>query len=304
MAMVGIIMNLLQRLGLLLLMSLSLPNARAGDGPADAIREAVTFYASFDEAVRGDFGGGSLQPRTRFNHESEPGRFTFESSIDTNVFRIAAGRGVSGGALAPADVLPRNGRIFFPMRGNVAFDAKGWSGAASVWCNTDPNQTLKTTFCDPIQLTQRGANNGGIWFDFNNARPRDLRHGAFSAVPDGAKGIAEDDSQAPLVRVPQIDWKAGRWHHVVLSWRNFDTGRPDAVSSLYIDGQLIGRIEGRTISMTWDLDQAGIYTAVNYLGLLDELALFDRELTADEVRALQATPDLLAPLKKRTATKK
>jgi len=293
------------RFGVFLIMSLPLTDVRAGDDPAEALRSAVTFYASFDKAVRGDFGGGSLEPRTRFNHETRAGEFTFESGIDTKVFRIAAGRGVSGGgALEPVDVLPRNGRIFFPLRGNMAFDPKGWSGAASFWCDTDPNLLLKTTFCDPIQITERGANNGGIWCDFNNAKPRDLRHGAFPVVPDGEKGITEDDPQAPLVRVPQIAWRSGQWHHVVLTWRNFDTGRPDAVSSLYIDGKLIGQIRDRAIAMAWDLDKAGLYTAVNYLGLLDELALFDRELTADEARSLHAAPDLLAPLKQRRASKK
>lgn len=86
------------------------------------------------------------------------------------------------------------------------------------------------------------------------------------------------------------------------SWRNFDTGRPDAVSSLYIDGRLIGQIRDRAIAMDWDLDQAGIYTAVNYLGLLDELTLFGREPTAEEVGLLHARPDLLAPFKKRGLT--
>jgi hypothetical protein len=282
-----------------LLVTLPLPAARADEAPAETVRAAVTFYASFDEAVRGDFGGGSLEPQTRFNHVTQAGQFTFEPSIDSSVFRIAAYRGISGGALEPVDVLPNNGRIFFPLRGNLAFNPKGWGGAASVWCNTDPNLLLKTTFCDPIQLTQRGANNGGIWFDFNNARPRDLRYGAFPAVPEGQKPIAEEDPEAPLVRVPQVDWQAGRWHHVVLTWRNFDTGRADAVSSLYIDGRRIGQIRERAIAMDWDVERAGIYTAVNYLGLLDELALFGRELTPDEVRLLHAEPALLTPLKER-----
>ena len=226
------------------------------------------------------------------------GQFLFEQGIDKDVFRIAPQNGICGGALEPIDVLPRNGRIYFPLKGNLAFNARGWSGALSVWCNTDPNRLLKTTFCDPIQITQKGANNGGIWFDFNNARPRDLRHGAFPAVPEGQKPIAEEDPQAPLVRVPGIDWQLGQWHHVVISWRNFDTGRADAVSSLYIDGRLIGQIRDRAIAMNWDVDKAGIYVAVNYLGLLDELALFNRELTADEVRLLHSQPALLAPLKK------
>jgi hypothetical protein len=272
----------------------------AAEPDAAAIRKAVTFYASFDEEVRGDLGGGQLTPDTRTNHPTEKGRVVVEKGFDSKVFRIAKGKGVSGGALEVVDVPPNNGRIFFPAKGNLAFNKDGWGGGVSVWCNTDPDRMLRTKFCDPIQITQKGAGNGGLWFDFNDAKPRrDLRHGAFTAVPEGNKGVGEDDPNAPMVRVPGVGWKAGDWHHVVLTWRNLDTGRDDAVTALYIDGRLIGEVKGRAIAMGWDIDKAGVYVAISYVGLLDELALFDRALTADEVKALHADPGLLAPLKKK-----
>src|SRR5262249_9631936 len=155
-----------------------------------------------------------------------------------------------------------------------------------VWCNTDPNLSLITKFCDPIQITQKGALNGGIWFDFNDAKPRALRHGVFPAVAEGQKGIGEDDPRAPMVRGPKIDWKKGDWHHVVLSWKNLDSRANDALSALYIDGKRIGDVRGKNIAMDWDVDKAGVYVAVNYIGLLDELALFSRPLTEEGVRML------------------
>ena len=267
--------------------------------PADArgLRQAASFYASFDAEVRGDFGGGELTPSTRITLDKQ--KYGIKAGADPRVFRIARGKGIHGGALEVVDVLPRNGRIFFPAKGNLAYRKGGWGGAVSVWVNTDPNTLFKTKFCDPIQITQKGANNGGIWFDFNDAKPRALRHGAFPAVPKGQSPIKEEDPKAPMVRVPKIGWKAGEWHHVVLSWSNFDTGRDDAVSALYIDGKLIGEVKGRAIAMDWDIDRAGIYVAVNYIGLLDELALFRRALTAEEVQLLHTKPGLLAPLGKK-----
>src|SRR5262245_31770531 len=148
----------------------------AAEPDPDAIRKAITFYASFDEEVRGDRGGGQLTVDTRSNHPTEKGKFTVEKGFDAKVFRVAKGKGVSGGALEVVDVLPNNGRIFFPAKGNLAFKSDGWGGSVSVWCNTDPDKMLKTKFCDPIQITQKGAGNGGLWFDFNDAKPRrDLR---------------------------------------------------------------------------------------------------------------------------------
>src|SRR5262249_10308316 len=207
---------------------------------ATTVRKAATFYASFDEEVRGDFGRGELTPQTRFDHETEKNRFVVEKGIDAKAFQVAKGKGIHGGALRATEVLPCNGRIFFPAKGNLAYKKGGWGGTVSVWCNTDPNKLLQTKFCDPIQITQKGATNGGIWFDFNDAKPRDLRHGAFPALPEGRKAGGADGPNAPLVRVPRIDWKAGDWHHVALCWRNFDTGKDDAVSALYIDGKRMG----------------------------------------------------------------
>ncbi|MBI4663543.1 MAG: hypothetical protein HY735_32480 [Verrucomicrobia bacterium] len=264
----------------------------------NALRRAVTFYASFDEAPKGDFGGGSLALRTRFNHASEPGKFVFTDGFDAAVFRVARDRGVSGGALECTDVLPRNGRIFFPGQGNIAFRQGGWSGAVSFWINTDPNTMLKTGFCDPVQITQKGAGNGGLWVDFNNDKPRSLRHGAFPAVAEGRKPIPESDPNAPIVWVKNIGFKAGDWHHVALAWKNFDTGRKDARSKLYIDGKKIGEIRDCDLRMDWELENTGIYVAVSFVGLLDELALFNRELTGAEAEHLHRHPGTLENLKR------
>ncbi|MCI0360813.1 MAG: LamG domain-containing protein [Planctomycetaceae bacterium] len=279
-------------------MLLSFATSLVGEETPSSLPKAVTLYASFDEAVRADFGGGDLSPATRLNHESVAGTFVFQPGVDEKVFRIAAGKGAHGGALEPADVLPRNGRIYFPAKGNIAFQKGGWGGAVSFWINTDPNKLLKTKFCDPVQITQKGAGDGGIWFDFNDASPRDARMGTFPAVPAGGSPIKEDDPQAPLVRVKAVDFKSGEWHHVVLNWKNFDTLRPDAVAELFIDGKLAGRIADRTIAMDWELDKAGIYLAVNYLGLLDELAVFNRMLSEAEIGELHRQPGLLATLRK------
>ncbi len=263
----------------------------------EQIRKAVTFYASFDEKAQADFGGGELTLSTRFNHPAEKGRFVFQKGFNAGVFRIARGKGIQGGALEPVDILPDNGRIFFPARGNLAYNKNGWSGAASFWLKTDPNTMLKTGFCDPLQITHRGAANGAIWQDFNNAKPRDLRMGTFPAVPEGGKPIAESDPGAPIVWVKAVDLKADAWRHIALVWDNFDTNREDARTALYIDGRHIGGLRDREIAMDWDLDQVGIYVAVSYIGLLDELALFNRALTPEEVGRLAKAPALLAPLK-------
>jgi len=272
--------------------------SRAVDVDDFELRKAVTFFASFDLAVKGDFGGGILTPDTRYNHPTAKEQFVVEKGIDNKFLKIAPDKGVQGGCLEVVDVLPRNGRIFFPAKGNVAFKKGGWSGTMSVWCKTDPDKMLKTPSCDPIQITQKGAGNGGLWFDFNDAKPRDLRHGAFPVIPEGEKGIGGNDPKAPVVRVAGIGWKADDWHHVVITWKNLDTGKTDAVTALYIDGKLIGEVKDRAIAMGWDIDKTGIYVAIRYIGLLDELILFDRTLSKEEIDALFKKPNLIGRFRK------
>jgi hypothetical protein len=261
-----------------------------------ALHKAVTLYASFDDAVRADFGGGELTFSTRTTPEK--GKFAFEKGFNEKVFRIAKDKGIAGSCLEATDILPKTGRIFLPASGNIAFKKGGWGGALSVWINTDPNKLLKTGFCDPIQITQKGANNGGIWFDFNDAKPRDMRMGVFPAVPEGKKGVGESDPNAPMVRMKDIGFKSGDWHHIVITWQNFDTGKKDALAVLHVDGKRIGEVKDYEIAMDWEIEKAGIYVAVNYIGLLDELALFNRPLTAAEVTQLHQKPGLLSALKK------
>lgn len=268
--------------------------AAADDG---AIRNAVTFYASFDDAVTADFGAGGHAPSIRFDHPTEKGKFVVEPGFNEKVFSIAKTQGVHGGALQATDVMPRRGRLFFPAQKNLPFNPNGWGGTVSLWINTDPNTQLKTPFCDPVQITERGANDGGLWIDFPDTKPRDMRLGAFPAAAAGEKPIQESAPDAPLVWLKEVGFKTGAWHHLAITWKNFDTGKKDAEAVLYVDGKRIGALQDRDIAMRWDMSRAGIYVAVNYIGLLDEFSLFSRPLEAAEVARLHAEPSLLTVLK-------
>src|SRR6516165_121307 len=161
----------MQRSGLLSLAFLGVlafgtASAQADD--ADGLRKAVSLYASFDEEVRMDFGVGDPIPGTRSVDPQDKKKFIFEKGLDPKYFRIAKDKGISGSCLEVVDLPPRNGRLYFPAKGNVAFRKDGgWGGAVSVWVNTDPNKSLKTPFCDPVLLTQKGLNNGSIFVHFN-----------------------------------------------------------------------------------------------------------------------------------------
>ena len=128
----------------------------AATGGGDELRKAVMLYASFDDAVQADFAVGRREMGTR-SGAPKSGQFTFAKGFNSDIFRIAKGKGIAGGALEATDILPDSGRIYFPMKDNIAFKKGGWGGAVTVWINTDPNTMFKGPFCDPVQITRRAA---------------------------------------------------------------------------------------------------------------------------------------------------
>ena len=60
-----------------------------------------------------------------------------------------------------------------------------------------------------------------------------------------------------------------------------------------------GAIVGREIAMEWDAARTGITLAVNYIGLLDELADFRRPLSPAEIRTLATEPAALTTLRRK-----
>ncbi len=268
----------------------------------DDLLKSVTFYASFDRSVNADFGGGDLSVSTRTNHKTEKGVFDYQKGYPEKAFRIAEGKGIAGGALEAVDILADNGRLYFPAKGNIDSRKVGWSGAASMWINVDPETQLKSRSCDPLQITPRSAGNGAIYFDFNDAKPtRNLRLGVFPVVTDSSPMKKDSrETTSPMVWVDAPGFKAGEWHHIVVTWWNLDTGRNDGRAAFYIDGKLMGEIRDKDypLTMDWDPEKTRIYFAINLIGMMDEFAIFNRALTADDIALLRAKPGLLAALKK------
>ena len=142
---------------LVFLASLACTPCRAADPLADeaAIRKAVTLYASFDQRLEADVGGGGKTVSTRADDPQNKGQHLITPGFPEHAFRIASGGGVAGGALEAVDVLPNRGRLFFPAAGNIAYRPGGWSGSVSCWLRINPDTMLKTKFCDPVQITQK-----------------------------------------------------------------------------------------------------------------------------------------------------
>lgn len=252
------------------------------------LKQSLTFHASFDSGVDADFAKGDKRLYTclRPNNQSEaqPGLNT-----DNKTLLLSSG-GVSGGALKFTE---RNSKwIFYPGAENVHFTSKNWSGSLSVWLRLDPEEDLDPGYTDPIQITPRKWNDAAFFVDFDKAgNPRDFRLGAFpdltvwNSKNENVNDIPEE--KRPLVKVKSPPFGSHKWTHVVFTWNHFNTKKKDGVAKFYLDGKPAGAIKGWEQTFSWkDNEEVRLFLGLNYIGLLDEVSLFDRALTPEEVQHL------------------
>ncbi len=82
-----------------------------------------------------------------------------------------------------------------------------------------------------------------------------------------------------------------RWTHVLFTFSNLNTGKADGAGRLYLDGKPVARIHDRTLTFTWDPSRAAMMLGLNYIGLFDDLSVFDRALTEEEVGLIYRLPE-------------
>jgi hypothetical protein len=261
---------------------------------ATSLRDALSFHASFDNGPDADLARGDRGIYTAPSYdaldEANPG-------IGNPDVQLAEGVGRFGGAL---DFTAKNRHaIFYSAEGNVAYDPKGWSGTISLWLKLDPAEDLEPGYCDPFQITDSGYNDAAVWVDFTKENPRQLRLGVFGDLHDwNPEEVSPDDFPAFGMRLVVVDpppFSRESWTHVVVTYSDLGS-EGGGSATLYLDGTPVPDTrDGIAEAFTWD-SPGSIRLGLSYVGLLDELALFDRDLTAEEVAALHALEQGVAEL--------
>ena len=274
------------------------PFALLGVTHADhaALKSSLTIFASFDRGVDADFAKGDPRLHTwvdRGKKLSKPGLHTAEKS------GLAEGVGKFGSAIGfKAGDAPW---IYYAADRNLSYDEKNWSGTSCFWLKCDPVDGLAKGYCDPIQFTTRAWNDASFFVDFNKeGKPRDFRLGCFAdKAVWNPRGGEVPESQRPLLTARNPGFAPDKWVHVLFTWEKFNSGRKDAVAKLYLDGKLNGTLTGWNQKFSWkENETARLLLGLNYVGLMDEFACFNRALTAEEARVVHAMEGGLAPLLK------
>lgn len=249
---------------------------------AESLREALTFYASFDKGVNGDFAKGDPLLYTVPNRNA---RDSARAGLHKPDISRQAGKGKYGHGLQFTE--RSKGNIYYRSAGNMDYNTENWNGAISFWLSLDPATDLEQGFCDPIQITDVSYNDAAIWVDFTEDNPRDFRLGVIGDRniwnPEGLKD--EDDLFLPqLAPVSDPPFATGKWTHILINFSGLNTENGEA--SLYLDGQLKGTRSKISDPFTWEIEESNIYLGLSYIGLMDELSIYNRSLTENEITTL------------------
>jgi hypothetical protein len=264
------------------------PQTGAGSGPW---REALTFHASFDGKVAAGRAAGNAD--LRWAPSMKERQQAAAGLPPSGEVQHATGAGRFGDALRFTK--RRAPLVFFDADRNMSYASSNWSGTVSFWLRVDPQRELEPGFCDPVQITPRAWNDAAFFVEFEK-RPESIpfRLGVYADLqvwnPAGRKFEDIPASERPLVTVPDPPFSGQQWTHVVFTFERFNTGKPDGIARLYLNGEARGALAGRQQTFTWDTRQAMIGLGLNYIGLLDELSIFSRALTPAEVTELYRLP--------------
>jgi hypothetical protein len=259
------------------------------------LKQALTFHAPFDGGVDAAFAKGDKRLYTAPDYKKLG---EAKAGLHAAQVELARGRGRFGDALW---FKKKNARaIYYAAPGNVAFDPRNWTGTTSFWLKLDPDQDLEPGYCDPIQLTPKTYNDAAIWVDFTkDDTPRHFRLGVFGDLrswnPQDLPPDKNPDFLNRLVVVKKTPFGRDRWVQVTVTHSGLGSGKGTA--KLYLNGKLQGTTPVIKEPFTWNLAEATIRLGLSYVGLFDDLAIFDRALTDSEVAALHGLKEGIQSLR-------
>lgn len=262
----------------------------------DALASALTFHAGFDDGPDAAFGSGD---RRIYTADVQDGQHIvgLTPGLGNPPVALVQGRGKFGAALEfTAD---RSHVLAYRAERNVAYAAGEFRGTASFWLSLDP-AAIPGHYSDPFQLTDKKFSDACIWVDFTkNDQPSDFRLGAFGDL--GAWDLTNREARGEdfyhrLAKIAEPPFAAGQWTHVVVTWEGINTPQHGR-ARLYFNGEYRGATGQIREPFTWDIGNTTIRLGMgHFVGLVDDLALFNRALAADEVRALYGLEQGVAEL--------
>jgi hypothetical protein len=251
----------------------------------DGLRRGLTFHAPFD------------------------GGFDAASSADDPACRVRAGGKMVSPTPGPEMRLATDGKfgacLVFPKKGTVrpeyaasrslAYGTTDWSATVSVWLRLDPDKDLEPGYCDPVQIVGDDVKKGFIFLEWSKDHaPRHFRFAVRPIYhlwnPDAVGWEQIPDERRPMVKMEQAPFRRDRWTHVVFVLDHLNDHAAPPRARLHVDGKPVGVIQGHDLTFGWDPAAIRLVLGAAYVGSMDDLAVWNRALTAEEIARLHALP--------------
>ena len=165
----------------------------------------------------------------------------------------------------------------------------------SVWLRVDPDKDLEPGYCDPVQIVGDDVKKGFIFLEWSKDHmPRHFRFAVRPIYhlwnPDAVGWEHIPDERRPMVKMEQAPFRRDRWTHVAFVLDHINDHAAPPRARLHIDGRQIGVIQGHDLTFGWDPAAIRLVLGAAYVGSLDDLAVWNRALSAEEIARLHALP--------------
>lgn len=243
------------------------------------LKDHILFYSSFDGKTSADIAIGDSSMYTAESYDKTD---KAKAGLHNPNVVLAKNKGLTGDALHFKK--KNTSAIYYSGSKNLAYNSKSWSGTVSFWLQLDPAKDLEPGYCDPINLTDAKYNDAALWVDFTKDSPREFRLGVMGDLavwnPENVDNDAE--VQKRTVGVKQPSFNRGKWTQIVITYSKINTD--ESACKLYLDGQFKGVVKDVNDPFTWEEEKAKIMLGLSYVGLMDELTVFNKPLNDNEVK--------------------
>jgi hypothetical protein len=237
------------------------------------LKEALTLHVSFENGLDAEFARGQ--------------KTCLRSDASVTVISPDAGRFGNAVQFTKKSL---SGPIY-DGRNILNYSPQAWNTSVSIWLRLDPDKDLEPGYCDPVQIVGGDAAKGFVFLEWSkDETPRFFRYAIRPLIeiwnPKMLKWDEIPAKERPMVQVERAPFQADQWTHVVFTLENVnDNARPQS-GSLYLNGELAGTVKDWNLTFGWDPGNVRLVLGAAYIGFMDDLAVFDKPLTAGEVKAL------------------
>jgi Concanavalin A-like lectin/glucanases superfamily len=251
--------------------------------PTSELASALNFHASFDGGLDADFSQGDKACTVKQGKNVIPATLNDELTV------------VPDGRYGQALHFTKKGvtRPQFKGERMLGYNDKNWGASVSVWLKLNPDLDLQPGYCDPLQIVGEDTKKGFIFLEWSkDESPRHFRFAIRPLLqlwnPNNIDWAKMTPDQRPAVNLERAPFSREAWTHVVFSFENINDKTAKPIGRLYLNGDLQGTIENWDLTLGWDPAQVNLVLGASYVGYLDDLAVFNRSLTAAEVKYIQS----------------